>query len=112
MVIDDRFISFSIIILISVSALNPLSNILGLGSVVKLVQAMVMLLFILCIYHHGFNKSRFTLLPILSLIFLIVNAALFLWDDGRKLVILSFLQISFFYICLVFFRVTIVYNLS
>ncbi|MEY8200435.1 MAG: hypothetical protein RPS47_14445 [Colwellia sp.] len=93
--------------MILVSAFNAIANHLGLSLLVKFVQILVMLSFTLVILARGrssFSFKRITILPLLCLAYLIINAVVSIQSGDFGLVVISFLQISFFYICLLFFE--------
>lgn len=107
MILNTRLLSISIGLLIVASAFSQLLVGLGGGGVAKLLQIIVMLIFIIAIFHAGTENKlgKNSILPVLLLSILVVNAIWAVLSGGEiKYVFITFLQLSFFYLCLLFFE--------
>lgn len=107
MVLNTRLLTVSIGLLIIASAFSQILTNLGGGGVAKLVQAIVMLIFVIATYHAWAEKRLevSSILPVGLLLVLSINATwAILSGEESSHVILTFLQLSFFYLCLLFFE--------
>jgi hypothetical protein len=114
MVLSTRLLIFSIGLLLIVSALSQVLSSFG-GGVSKFIQITVMLIFVVAIC-HAWSKGeagKDLILPAILIFFLVLNLANSLHSgDQSNLIVLTFLQLSFFYICLLFFESQSLFVLS